>query len=394
MRYFTSNSSVLWYSFKRELRCIFKSRIFISLLLLLPLGLFTFFCYFYSKGALTELDVGVFDADNSELSRTIIRAIDATKTMHISGYLKNIDDIKTGIQQNDYNAVFYIPANFEKNIKTQHSVTIQLYKNSHNTLIASALYKDALQVVKTINAGIIIKKLRASSLNSDQAMAIVQPVVMDAHYIGNPPFNYNYFLSPAYIYVCCQIILMLAGMFSITHEIDGKRYTRIIESAYKFTGALIIGKAAAILLVFSIVIAFLHLVLFPAYDMAIHCSLVNYILYTFLFLAASLLPGMAIGAFVKDAFLATEVVIFVNMPSLLVSGYTFPSVPTIFADIANILPFVHFMHIFIKSAQLGAPVRFVHNELLSLGLIASLFFIFSWIFVFRLSKNIEKARVE
>ncbi len=393
MRYFTSNSSVLWYSFKRELRCIFKSRIFITLLLILQLGLFTFFCYLYSNGTLSELDVAVYDADNSELSRTIVRAIDASKTMHISGYLKSIDEIKTGIQQNDYNAVFYIPDNFEKNIKTQHSVTIQLYKNSHNTLIASALYKDALQVVKSINAGIIIKKLRASSLNSDQAKAIVQPVIMDTHYIGNPPFNYNYFLSPAYIYVCCQIILMLAGMFSITHEIDDKRYTRIIESAYNYTGALITGKAVAILLVFSAVIAFLHLVLFPVSDITIHCSLVNFIMYTFLFLASSLLPGMAIGAFVKEAFLATEVIIFVNMPSLLVSGYTFPSVPAIFADIANILPFVHFMHIFIKSAQLGAPVHFIHNELLSLGMIVSLFFIFSWILVFRLSKNIEKASV-
>ncbi|HMA64164.1 MAG TPA: ABC transporter permease [Chitinispirillaceae bacterium] len=391
MKYFTSNSAVLWYSFKRELRCIFKSRIFITLLLLLPLGLFTFFCYFYSRGTLSELDVAVYDADNSELSRTIVRAIDVSKTMRISGYLKSIDEIETGIQHNAYNAVFYIPDNFEKNIKTQHAVTIQFYKNSHNTLIASALYKDALQVVKSINAGIIIKKLRASSLNSDQAKAIVQPVIMDTHYIGNPPFNYNNFLSPAYIYVCCQIILMLAGMFSITHEIDDKRYTRIIESAYNFTGALIIGKAVAILLVFGAVIAFLHLLLFPLFNITIHCSLVNFIMYTFLFLASSLLPGMAIGAFVKEAFLATEVIIFVNMPSLLVSGYTFPSVPTIFADIANILPFVHFMHIFIKSAQLGASIDFIHKELLSLGILFSIFFIFSWIFVFRLSKSIEKA---
>lgn len=391
MKYLTQNSNILWYSFIRELRCIFKSRIFITLLLLLPLCLFTFFCYFYSKGALSDIDVAVYDADNSELSRTIVRAIDASKAMSVTGDLKSIDEIATGIRHNSYKAVFYIPDNFEKNIKTQHSVTIQFYKNSHNTLIASALYKDALQVIKSVNAGIIIKKLRASSLTSTQAKAIVQPVVMDTHYIGNPQFNYNKFLSPAYIYVCCQIILMLAGMFSITHEIDDKRYARIIESAYKYTGALITGKVIAILLVFSIGIAFLHLLLFPLFEITINCSMGKYIIYTFLFLAASLLPGMAIGAFVKEPFLATEIIIFVNMPSLLVSGYTFPSVPTIFADIANILPFVHFMHLFIKSAQLGAPVVFIHTELISLGFIASLFFIASWIFVYRLSKNIEKA---
>jgi len=347
----------------------------------------------YSKGSLSELDVAVYDADNSELSRTIVRAIDASKTMRISGYLKSIDEIETGIQHRAYNAVFHIPYNFERNIKTQHSVTIQFYKNSHNTLIASALYKDALQVVKSINAGIIIKKLRASSLSSDQAKAIVQPVIIDTHYIGNPPFNYNNFLSPAYIYVCCQILLMLAGMFSITHEIEDKRYNRIIESAYKFTGALVIGKAFAILMIFGVSIAFIHVILFPLFDITIKCNVVNYVLYTFLFLAASLLPGMAIGAFVKEPFLATEVIIFVNMPSLLVSGYTFPSVPTVFADIANILPFVHFMHIFIKSAQLGAPIDFIYKELISLGVIVTTFFIISWIFIFRLSKSVEKARV-
>jgi len=278
----------------------------------------------------------------------------------------------------------------EKDLKKQHQVFPVFYKNSQNIVISNSLFKDASLIFKSYNAGVLLKKITASGKSASQAIAIIQPVAADIIYLYNPNFNYSNFLCPAYIFVICQIIMMFAGMFCICHEIEGKRYVRIIQSAYKFPAAILLGKYIAIIMLFGILMSAVLFIMFPFFHLYIFGPPVTVFLLTLLFLSASLLPGIAIGAILRNPFLSTEVLILLNMPSMLVSGYTFPAVPGIIASIAQVLPYLHFMPVYFKIAQMNGPMSTVFNEISVLVLFLVTGFFLAWLALILLIGKMKK----
>jgi ABC-2 type transport system permease protein len=375
----------------RETKYVFRSRIFVFLLFLLPLTFFPFFCYFYSQGLLSDIPVAVYDADNSELSRLLTRAIESSRSMKITSNLTNLNDLEQGIRSGKFKAAFYFPDNMEKYIKKQHQAFPVFYKNAQNIVISNSLYKETALIFKSYNAGILLKKIKLSGKTESQAMAIVQPVITDILYLYNANFSYPNFLSPAYIFVTCQMIVMLAGMFCITHEIEQKRYSRLIPGAFKYPGAMIWGKLLPILFFFNIIMIGVQFVLFPIFNIYIEGPNKTVFLFITLFLFSSLVSGFAIGTIFKNSFLATEVIIFVNMPSLLLSGYTFPTVPGLLAFFAKVLPFTHFMTLYFKIAQMASPLSTAFGEILILIIFSVVGFFVSWSGLIFLNKTVEKA---
>jgi ABC-2 type transport system permease protein len=375
----------------RETKCVFRSRVFVFLLFLLPLTLFPFFCYFYSQGLLSDIPVAVYDADNSELSRLLTRAIESSRSMKITSNLTNVTDLEQGIRCGKFKAAFYFPKSMEKDVKKQHQAFPVFYKNAQNIVISNFLYKETTLIFKSYSAGILLKKIKLSGKTESQAKAVVQPVIADILYLYNANFSYPNFLSPAYIFVTCQMVMMLAGMFCITHEIEQKRYSRLIQGAYKYPGAMIWGKLLAIIFLFSIVVIGVQFVLFPVFNIYIQGASHTVFALILLYLVASLVFGLAFGTILKNSFLATEVIIFINMPSLLLSGYTFPPVPGLLAHLAKVLPFTHFMTLYFKIAQMASPLSSATSEIVTLTIFSITGFFISWVGLVYLNKSIEKA---
>jgi len=84
---------------KREWQRIGERKTLYLLSIVLPILLFTFFGYIYYNGVLRDIPVAVFDADNSEMSRLIIRAIESTSAFRIVEYSHSVGDIKEGFQR-------------------------------------------------------------------------------------------------------------------------------------------------------------------------------------------------------------------------------------------------------------------------------------------------------
>lgn len=361
-----------------ELQFIFKSRICWFLLIILPVTVFPFFCFLFVNGTLKDVPVGVFDEDNSELSRSLTRAIESSKLMRISESFTDYSTIEKSIRSGHLRAVFYFPHNMESDLKSKGSVSITFLKNSQNIMIANYLYKDALTIAKTYSAGILIKKFKLSGFNDTQSRSLIQPIQLDVLYPGNPNFNYNYFLSPAYIFVIFQMIVMLAGMYSITHEIEYPKYSRLIPGLHSVPGALLTGKLIPLMLIITIISGFLQFVLFPLFSIQSCDSDTFTFGISFLFLLSSTAMGFFIGVICRKAMLAAEVIIFINMPCLLVSGYTFPDVPVVLDILGSILPYKHFIYAYLKLAPLHAPLYIIGEHIFILLIITIVSYFISW----------------
>jgi ABC-2 type transport system permease protein len=93
---------------------------------------------------------------------------------------------------------------------------------------------------------------------------------------------------------------------------------------------------------------------------------------TMLYVMASVIYGMGIGALLGNTLVATEIAVFLGIPAFILSGYTFPlwAVPGFMSTCAQILPYKHFFTLYFKVAQMNTPVAFLFPEIIRLLLVA------------------------
>lgn len=119
--------------FKRELLRLAQQKSVRNLFIIVPLLAFFILGAIYYKGALRELPIAVYDNDNSSMSRTYIRFLEASPTFKITHYISSDEDIERAFVKNDVEAVFYIPKDFYKNVLKKNTGTSkniqQLYQH-------------------------------------------------------------------------------------------------------------------------------------------------------------------------------------------------------------------------------------------------------------------------
>jgi ABC-2 type transport system permease protein len=113
---------------KREWRRIGERKTLYLLSLVLPILLFLFLGYIYSHGVLRDIPVAIFDADNSEMSRLIVRAVESTSAFRIVEYSHSVDEIKENFQCGKIQVAFYLPKDLERNIKRGKPSTVVILK--------------------------------------------------------------------------------------------------------------------------------------------------------------------------------------------------------------------------------------------------------------------------
>jgi len=89
-----------------------------------------------------------------------------------------------------------------------------------------------------------------------------------------------------------------------------------------------------------------------------------------LFIVANLSMGLVISTLAQTQFQATQMTIFILLPSILLSGFIFPfdGMPRVAQWIAEVLPMTHFMRLIRGVVLRGASLPELSSELAILGL--------------------------
>ncbi|MDF7670564.1 ABC transporter permease [Orbaceae bacterium ESL0721] len=138
-------------AFNNEIAWIFKHFTTHWLMWILPLAIFILISSIFHRGVLFDLPVGYIDQDKSELSREIIRDLDAAAHADLINYDSDLDQAKLGLQKSTIYALLYIPPNFEADLLSGRQPTPFLY---YNALYYSAgLYSimDYSGLITTLN---------------------------------------------------------------------------------------------------------------------------------------------------------------------------------------------------------------------------------------------------
>ncbi len=356
--------SGLPYSILREIKRSFRERETIVLTFILPVVISIILLSIYGDGSVRKLPVAIFDEDRSELSSTMKLAVQSSSAMNVVLHASSMEEIKNAFRTGKIQGAFYFPYRMESDLKKNRQVYPVLLKNSHNIISGSFLLKEGQTIFRTFNGGILLKKLRSKGLSEQQAMETIKPVSVDATVLYNASFNYKFFLSPGIIFAQLQLFFMIAGLLTITREIDKRSFRAALQISNKSIWTVFLSKIIVLVLWATFTISIITGILFRISGIHIF----NYPVFLavcILYITASVTIGFCLGVILRNTLLSAEIAIFLSMPAFMLSGYTFPqwAIPDFLVAISNILPFTHFYTAYFKISQMNAPLNYAFSEI-------------------------------
>jgi ABC-2 type transport system permease protein len=365
----SSSSSPFIRVVQREFRRITERKTLSLLLIGLPIVLFLFLAYTYKNGLVRDLPVAVCDEDHSELSRMIIRSVEATSSMSVVTHVESMDAIREAMLSGKIQAGFHIPRRFEADVKGGKFATVTVVKNTFNLIVGNMVLKDASTILKTISGGAMLKKLMSKGMNKEQAMNVVNPIRLDTQVLYNSNYSYLNYLIPPMLPVILQMIIMVTGALVMSSEFTHGTFTELLETGSDNLFAVFFGKAFPHFCIHSATALGILGIIFPMFGVEISGPVITVLLLLLFFVAASLSVVLAISSLIHDQQKATEVAVFLVTPAFLFSGLTFPAwaMPAPVVWYAQTMPFTPFLNAFLKLYQMNAPVKYIIPELFHLS---------------------------
>lgn len=349
---------------RREFHRIMERKTLYILMIILPLFVSFLYVFIYRGEIVRDIPVAIFDEDHSALARTITEFVEGSSSMRIAGYVNSVEEMQKGIQSGTYQAGFYIPRNLEKDIFAGKNSTVIIFKNTSNLIIGNTILRDGMTIVKTVSAGALKKKLTKKGMMEEQALNIANPIKVEAQSLYNPNYSYLAYLVPGLLAFTLQLVIMVSSVIIISSEFSHDTFPQLLEISHNNIYKIIIGKAVPHLLIHSATIMLIVGIVMPFAGIKVIGNPVIMILFFILFVAACLSFGIFISCAFHDQMFATSLVLFINMPAFIYSGYTFPlwAMPLVHRIAAGLLPFTHLISGYIQFYQMGAPFKEILDE--------------------------------
>ncbi|MBR1712658.1 MAG: ABC transporter permease [Alloprevotella sp.] len=203
----------------RELRLLGSDPLAWFCMVVAPLLTALFFTTFMWQGLPTDMPVGLVDGDNTSTSRQIARNLDAMQQTRIAATYADVSEARRAMQRGDIYAFFYIPHGTTRLANQQKQPTISYYTN-YSYLVAGSLVMRDMRMMSELASGAAARKvLYAKGATEQQAMAFLQPIVIETHPVSNPTLNYNVYLSNTLIPGILGIFIFMMTVYSIGMEI-------------------------------------------------------------------------------------------------------------------------------------------------------------------------------
>ncbi|MFA7288245.1 MAG: ABC transporter permease [Melioribacteraceae bacterium] len=353
---------------KREFKRILERKTLYFLIIILPMFIFLLIGSIYKNEIMRELPAAVIDYDHTQLSRTAVQMFESSGSIAIKEHLVSLDEIKKEFRRGKIQCAIIIPNNFEKDVKSGKQTSITVYKNSSNVIVGSLLLKEASTIIKTISAGVQLKKIQSSGHTKDEAMNIMMPIKLDTHSLYNPNYSYVNYFVPGLVTFILQMMIMIASVLIISSEFAHETFGEVVELSGGSEMSILFGKAIPHILINSASAFLIVGIIFPLFGVIVNGSYLLILSLFILFIIVCVMFGIMISSLFKDQFMATEVAVFINTPGFIFSGFTFPlwGMPVIHNIFGNMMPYTHFLSAYIKLSQMNTRLFAVKYDLIIL----------------------------
>jgi len=378
--------------FIREIQRIKSRPAALVLLLFIPLGIFFYLGAIYRQGSIEKVQIAVQDNDHSDLSRKIIRNIEAAPKLEIIKFLNSEDNIDHIFTENpDVKGFYVIPKNFQKNIFLGKQEKLIVYTNSSNIIYGNLLYKEAATFINTISAGINLNSFKLKGIPHEKAVKMIMPIKVISRPLFNPYYNYLYYLVPGLTTVLLQMIVFFLAARSINSEYTNNTMNKLTDLTRGSIFKIVMGKLLTYTTLGMMVAILIFAVVHPLLGIPMGKNTISFLGVVLVFIMTNAMLGMMFSAIFKDENIAMDMSFVYNSPAFVFSGFTFPilAMPSFDKWYAQIIPYTHFLKAFTKGIEMNTPLSFLNRHVISLLLFFLLGYVVTTVVLYFRLKKVE-----
>ncbi len=340
---------------KRECRRLVSRPLYLFCMVIAPLFCYVFFTSMMDAGLPTNLSVGAVDLDDTPTSRSILRNLDSFAQTAIVGHYGSVAEARTAMQRGEIYGFFYIPGNFAADAQTQQQPKLSFYTNNSYLIAGSLLFKD-MKMMGELAAGSAGRSvLYAKGATEDQAMAFLQPIVIDTHALNNPWLNYSVYLCNTLVPGVLMLMIFMVTVYSIGVEIKERTAREWLRMGNNSIYISLAGKLLPQTVVFFIMGIFYNVYLYGFLHFPCNSGIFPMILATLCLVLASQSCGIVMIGTLPTLRLGLSFASLWGVISFSISGFSFPvmAMHPVLQALSWLFPLRHYFLIYVDQALNG-----------------------------------------
>ena len=359
---------------RRELRRMASKPIYWFCMIAAPLFCFVFFTSLMAEGLPTDMPLGLVDNDNTTTSRSLARNLDAFEMTSIKEQYANVTEAREAVQRGDIYGFYYIPKGTTRKAQRQELPVVSFYTNYSYLVAGSLLYRDMRTMSELASGAASRTVLYAKGATERQAMAFLQPIVIDSHAINNPWLNYNVYLSNVILPGLLMLFIFMVTVFSIGTEVKHNTVHDWLIMARGSMFHALAGKLLPQTLFFFLIGIAFAIGLYGVLHFPCHCGLPTMLLVMFLGIIGAQGFGVFMFAMLPTLRMSLSFASLWGVISFSICGMSYPVMamhPTL-QGLSHLFPLRHYLLLYVNCALDGYPLMNAAPYVVGLLLFASL----------------------
>ena len=353
---------------KREVLRIAVRPLYLFCMIIAPVFCYLFFTTLMANGLPTGLPAGVVDLDNTSTTRNIIRNLDAFQQTHIVAHYPSVMEARKAIQRGEIYSFYYIPEGTTEATLASRQPKVSFYVNYSYLIAGSLLYKDQRTISELAAGAVGRATLYAKGATEDQAMAFLQPIVIDTHALNNPWLNYSVYLCNTLFPGILMLLIFLTTIYTLGEEVKNGTGRELMHLADNSITKVLIGKLLPHTLVFFVIAVFYNVYLYGYLHYPCHSGIFPMLLAGLLLVLSSQAFGVFLFGLFGSFRLALSAASLWGVISFSISGFTFPVMamhPTLQA-LCVLFPLRHYYLLYVNFALNGYPLIYAWQAVAAL----------------------------
>lgn len=315
-----------WLVFTREARQFVKRPFLLVLTIAMPLMLMGVLAIVFSAGLATRLPIAVLDLDGSDLSRTIIRTLDATPDTAVATDVADLSEGRRLIVSGQVRGLLMLPNNLERDVFGGRRPDVVFFYNAQTMTAGNLALRGVNAALAAAEGGIRLSLRTARGEPSDVAQSDLAPIPVQVNPLFNPTLNYTHFLLAALIPAILQIVVATTMAYSIGRDVETRHRLRVLRRLGGGLWPAMFGKLLPYTLVFLFVLGVSDLMLFSLFQLPLRGDRFLLLAAGTLFILSNQFLGTLLGLLLRPMETAVSIATMLTAPAFGFMGIGFPRI--------------------------------------------------------------------
>lgn len=313
-----------WLVFIREINWLRRRRFLLALTTIVPLILAGLMISIFSAGLATRLPIAVLDLDSSNLSRSIIRLVDATADTAVAARVADLAEGRQQILSGKVHGLLMLPKNLERDTFAGRRPEVVFFYNTQTMTTGNLTLRGVNAAIPAVAGGIRLSLRTAQGEPHDFAQADLAPIPVQSHSLFNPTLNYVHFLLAALLPAILQIVIVTATAYSVGLDTETRHRLRTLRTLGGGLWPALLGKTLPYTMLFMIVLGLPDVVLFGYLGLPLRGSRELLVLSALLFVLSCQFLGVLLALVLRPMASAVSIGTLLTAPAFGFMGIGFP----------------------------------------------------------------------